>query len=101
MAINAAEGNFRNFTEALEGEDLIPEYHTLYAAANLPNWLRLLVRKLIDKRRGHLLGNGRKSDKVVDARLAAPSADCVSRYVQALGDCQCGNFGSAPRNLST
>jgi fatty acid amide hydrolase len=60
VAINAAEGNMRNFVEALEGEELIPEYGTLWKASNLPNWLRPIVLQLIDKRRGHLLKSGRK-----------------------------------------
>ena len=55
VSINGAEGNFRSFREALEGEELISEYNTLVAASDLPNWLRWIVRKVIDKRRAHLL----------------------------------------------
>lgn len=45
----------RGYVEALEGEDMIPEYNYLVQSANLPNWLRPLVRKLVDKRRAHIL----------------------------------------------
>jgi fatty acid amide hydrolase len=59
VSINGAEGNFRSFRGALEGEALIPEYKTLAAASDLPNWLRWMVRKVIDERRSHLLGSTR------------------------------------------
>jgi fatty acid amide hydrolase len=59
VAINAAEGNFRSFVEALEGEQMISEYDTLHQASNLPNLLKPVIMALIDKRRGHLLKQGR------------------------------------------
>jgi len=55
VALNAAEGNMRGFTEALEGEALIPHYNTLYAASNLPNFLRPLVSLMLDERRASLV----------------------------------------------
>lgn len=59
VGINAAEGNFRSYIEALEGEDIILEYTTLVRAANVPNWLRWLLVRILDERRGHLLGSSR------------------------------------------
>lgn len=55
VAINGAEGNMRGFIDAVEGELLIPAYRTLYAASNLPNWLRPVVSLFLDKRRSALL----------------------------------------------
>jgi fatty acid amide hydrolase len=58
VGINAAEGDMRSYVEALEGEEMIQEYQTLYKASILPNFLRpLLCRFLLDKRRAHLVGN--------------------------------------------
>lgn len=45
----------RGFTEALEGEPLIPHYNTLYAASNLPNFLRPLASLMLDARRTSLV----------------------------------------------
>mmetsp|Transcript_29848 Transcript_29848/g.59358 ORF Transcript_29848/g.59358 Transcript_29848/m.59358 type:complete len:612 (-) Transcript_29848:46-1881(-) len=59
VAVAASEGNMRNFSEGLEGETLIDEYKALYAAANLPNFLRPIVTRVIDKRRAALVGGGR------------------------------------------
>ena len=59
VAVAASEGNMRNFSEGLEGEDLIDEYKALYAAANLPNFLRPIVTRVIDERRAALVGSGR------------------------------------------
>mmetsp|Transcript_10451 Transcript_10451/g.19049 ORF Transcript_10451/g.19049 Transcript_10451/m.19049 type:complete len:572 (+) Transcript_10451:335-2050(+) len=56
VKINGADGNMRQYKEALEGEDFVPEFNTLRQAANVPNLLRPLIRTLIDKRRGHLIG---------------------------------------------
>jgi fatty acid amide hydrolase len=55
VAINAAEGNFRSYIEALEGEQMISEYNLLATASNLPSFFRWLLLKVLDKRRGHLL----------------------------------------------
>ena len=60
VGINGAEGNFKSFLEALEGEEIISEYTTLVRASNLPNWLRWILCKVLDKRRAHLLKNSRK-----------------------------------------
>ena len=60
VGINAAEGNFKSFLEALEGEDIINEYTTLIRASGIPNWLRWILCKVLDKRRAHLLGSSRK-----------------------------------------
>ena len=60
VSINGAEGNFRSFKDALDGEVMIPEYNTLVTASDLPNWLRWVARKVIDQRRGHLLASARK-----------------------------------------
>jgi hypothetical protein len=60
VSINGAEGNFRSYKEALEDETIIPEYNTLVTASDMPNWLRWIARKVIDKRRGHLLSCTRK-----------------------------------------
>jgi fatty acid amide hydrolase len=57
-AINGADG-FRSFMEALEGEPVIAEYGPIVMATHIPDWLRWIAIKLIDKRRGHLLGQGR------------------------------------------
>ena len=60
VGINAAEGNFKSFLQALEGEDVINEYSTLIRASGIPNWLRWILCKVLDKRRAHLLGSSRK-----------------------------------------
>ena len=60
VGINGAEGNFKSFLEALEGENIIDEYTTLVSASSIPNWLRWILRKVLDKRRAHLLGSSRK-----------------------------------------
>jgi len=59
VGINGAEGNFKSFLEALEGEDIIDEYKTLVIASSIPNWFRWILGKVIDKRRAHLLGSSR------------------------------------------
>ena len=56
VAINAAEGNFKNYVDAVEGETMIDDYTLLRRAANLPNVLRpLAAAALLDERRAHLL----------------------------------------------
>lgn len=60
VSINGAEGNFRAYKEALEGETMIPEYDTLVTAADMPGLVRWLARKVIDERRAHLLSCTRK-----------------------------------------
>jgi fatty acid amide hydrolase len=57
-AINGADG-FQSFLDALEGEPVIAEYGPIVVATYIPDWLRWIVVKLIDKRRGHLLKQGR------------------------------------------
>ena len=57
VALNGADGNMRQFIDALEGEKMIDSYKTLYIASNLPNILRSFVRKVVDKRRASLLGS--------------------------------------------
>ena len=59
VAVSASEGNMKNFSLGLEGEDLIDEYKVLYAAANLPNFLRPIVTRVLDKRRASLVAAGR------------------------------------------
>jgi len=56
IRLSAADGNFRGYVEGLEGEDMIEQYKTLYAASRIPNWLRPILRMIIDKRRSTLLG---------------------------------------------
>jgi len=50
----------RSYLEALEGEDPIAAYNDLRLAATLPDWLRWIARKFLDKRRAFLLGCMRK-----------------------------------------
>jgi len=57
VALNAADGNMRQFVDALEGEKMIDSYMTLYIASNLPNIFRSFLRKVVDKRRATLLGS--------------------------------------------
>lgn len=64
-AINAAEGNFRSFVDALEGEQIVPEYNALLLASNLPNLLRPLVLRLLEPRRAHLLAQTRSGGLTV------------------------------------
>lgn len=45
----------RGYIEALEGEDMIPEYNYLVQSSNIPNFLRPLLCKLLDKRRAHIV----------------------------------------------
>ncbi|GMH88246.1 hypothetical protein TL16_g11099 [Triparma laevis f. inornata] len=59
VALSAAEGDMKGFTLGLEGEDLIPEYVQLKQASSLPNFLRPLISRLLDKRRGSLVNNSR------------------------------------------
>ncbi|CAB9507550.1 Glutamyl-tRNA(Gln) amidotransferase subunit A [Seminavis robusta] len=59
VGINSAEGNFKSFLEALEGEECINEYSTLIRASNIPDWLRWILVRVLDKRRAHLLGSTR------------------------------------------
>lgn len=59
VGINGAEGNFKSYIEALEGEEIILEYTTLVRATNVPNWLRWILCRVLDERRAHLLGSSR------------------------------------------
>jgi fatty acid amide hydrolase len=59
VGLAASEGNMRNFIEGLEGEKISDGYKKLYQAANLPNFLRPLVTRLIDKRRATLVSSTR------------------------------------------
>jgi hypothetical protein len=65
VKINGADGNMRQYQEALEGEDFVPEFNTIRQAANVPNLLRPLIRALIDKRRSHLLGCTSEWDTII------------------------------------
>jgi hypothetical protein len=107
VSINGAEGNFRAFKEALEGETMIPEYDTLVTAADMPGLVRWLARKVIDERRAHLLSCTRKWR----ASLASCEAfwfdisqrthldTCLSHPCpQALVVCPCGRFGNRRQN---
>lgn len=56
-----AEGNMKRFVDALQGEDMLPEYQTLLRLSRLWNCVRPLVcwtlrHVLGDYRRSHLLG---------------------------------------------
>jgi hypothetical protein len=46
----------RSFREALEGEPLIAEFDTLQLATWMPDVLRWIARKVVDERKGYLLG---------------------------------------------
>lgn len=59
VAINGAEGNMRSFIEALEDEELIPEYNMLLRASRLPSWLSWVLRCVVDPRLAHLLSSTR------------------------------------------
>jgi len=85
-SINGAEGNFRNFTEALEGEPLISEYLPLVLATALPDWLRWIAIRLLDKRSAHLLGQGRSGGlKVWDLwQRTADMAEMKSKWSDAM-----------------
>jgi len=48
----------KSFIEGLEGEEVVEEYNTLIRASNVPNWLRWILCKVLDKRRAHLFGSG-------------------------------------------
>jgi fatty acid amide hydrolase len=56
VKINAAEGNMRSFIEALEGEEMLPEFNTLRLTLGLPDLPRWIIRQFVDKRRSFLLG---------------------------------------------
>ena len=61
VAINGAEGSFKSFMDALEGEEAWDEYNTLIMATKLPDIVRfILVHFLLDKRRGHLVKQTRR-----------------------------------------
>jgi fatty acid amide hydrolase len=87
-SINGAEGSFRNFTEALEGEPLIDEYTPLVMATRLPGWLKWIVLLLIDKRRGFLLQQGRASGLSVWElwQRTADMAEMRSKWSDAMRD---------------
>jgi fatty acid amide hydrolase len=59
VAINTAEGYMRSYVEALEGEELLPEYYPLLRAASLPEAVRQVLVRCLDVRRSHLLAQGR------------------------------------------
>jgi fatty acid amide hydrolase len=59
VAINGAEGNMRSFVEALEDEEVIPEYNLLLRASRLPYWLSCILRRVVDPRLAHLLSKTR------------------------------------------
>eukprot|EP00397_Hematodinium_sp_SG-2012_P019020 GEMP01019525.1.p1 GENE.GEMP01019525.1~~GEMP01019525.1.p1 ORF type:complete len:610 (+),score=124.28 GEMP01019525.1:116-1945(+) len=50
-------GNLKEFVDALQGESLFPSYRDIYFIANIPNWLRVMVRPILK-----LLGEERKRD---------------------------------------
>ena len=55
VAVNGAEGNMRSFVEALEDEEIIPEYRVLLRASRLPSWLSRVLRWVVEPRLAHLL----------------------------------------------
>jgi len=59
VAINAADGNFKCYEDALEGEDPIDLYKIIRNAANIPNFLRPIIQMALDKRRSKLVGECR------------------------------------------
>lgn len=59
VGIQAADGNFKCYVDALEGEDHIYLYNTLKKAANIPNFLRPIVRMVLDKRRSSLIAESK------------------------------------------
>mmetsp|Transcript_22507 Transcript_22507/g.60890 ORF Transcript_22507/g.60890 Transcript_22507/m.60890 type:complete len:631 (-) Transcript_22507:1025-2917(-) len=56
VALLSADGKFRSFTRALEGEALHPNYSFLYNTAQLPGWARPALARLL-----RLLGQPRKA----------------------------------------
>jgi fatty acid amide hydrolase len=61
IAINSAEGHMKSYVDALEGEEFWSQYTFLYAAANLPNFIRSVIHafRLLDERRRHLIRQAR------------------------------------------
>jgi len=63
IGLVAADGRFRSFVEALEGEELHPNYSFLYRTAQLPNWVRPAAAAVL-----RASGETRKAALVLAAR---------------------------------
>jgi fatty acid amide hydrolase len=55
VALNSGDGSFKTFLDALDGEPVVDEYATLIMAAKLPDFLRWIVVRFLDRRRSTLL----------------------------------------------
>jgi len=58
IAVNSAEGRLQSFVRGLEGEDFMPEYHTLYILSHLPGFACDLLMPLVDRQAANLLDHG-------------------------------------------
>ncbi len=58
IAVNSAEGRLQSFVRGLEGEDFMPEYHTLYILSHLPGFACDLLMPLVNCRVANLLDHG-------------------------------------------
>ena len=58
------------FYEALEGDLILPEYGVLSSVANLPNWLRPLLKCVLDECRGSLIASTRNGGQTLQHLMA-------------------------------
>ncbi|CAM9923414.1 unnamed protein product [Ascophyllum nodosum] len=85
-----AEGNMQVFVDALQGENMLPEYDLFWRLSNMPNWVRplmcwMLRRVLGDYRRAHLLGGARNKGLSVRQyyKLVGDTFDLRSKWAEA------------------
>lgn len=86
VALNAGDGSFKAFLDALEGEPVVDEYATLIMAGKLPDFLRWIAVRLLDRRRSALLQQSRARGLSVREywEKTADLASYRSQWVEAM-----------------
>eukprot|EP00977_Amphora_coffeiformis_P022259 scaffold10697_cov151-Amphora_coffeaeformis.AAC.2 len=89
VAINGADGSFKQFLDALEGEEPVDSYKPLILATRIPDAIRWILIRILDDRRSVLLKQSRASglsvrefwEKTADlAELRTKWADAMKNY---------------------
>lgn len=98
VALNAGDGSFKAFLDALEGEQPVDEYKPIILASKLPDAMRWILVRLLDKRRSTLLQQTRASGLSVREywEKTADLTDFKAKWAAAMKDFDAVVFPGMP-----
>lgn len=97
-AINGADGSFKQFVDALEGEEIMDSYKPLVLATQIPEILRWILVRILDHRRSTLLQQGRVSGLSVREfwEKTADLSELRTKWAKAMKDYDAVIFPAMP-----